>query len=184
MFKLKQCFRRILVPALDSWTRDFVLFDDVIIYSLVDCLLPILLLQTKGRAGRYHCSGRRWSGTALLCRLCWYLTSLLQHRLLMVMKSQVCCFFVWLNHTADCNMKVGLNHCIGSVRVAGLYHSADCIECGIETNCLSLGGLHVGVIHWVFKGCLTIGALMANIAIELDLWTCPEKQKKNEGTLC
>lgn len=65
-----------------------------------------------------------------------------------------------------------------SGRFAGLYHSADCIECGIESNCLSLSRLHVGVIHRVFKWCLSVGALMADIAIELDLGTCPGKREK------
>lgn len=76
-------------------------------------------------------------------------------------------------------MDAGLNHCMGSGMIAGLYHSADGIECGIKSNCLSLSGFHVGVIHWIFKWCLTIGALVANIAIELDLWTCPRREKKN-----
>lgn len=58
----------------------------------------------------------------------------------------------------------------------GLYHRADCVECGIESDRFSLGGLHVGVIHRVLERRLAVGALVANVAIELDLRTCPGKE--------
>lgn len=75
-------------------------------------------------------------------------------------------------------MDIGLNRSVGSVGFSGLHHSADCVEGGVKANGLCLSGLHVGVIHWVFKRRLTIGALMANVAIKLDLGSCPEKQKQ------
>lgn len=69
-----------------------------------------------------------------------------------------------------------MNHCVGGGRAVGLYHRADCVECGIESDRFSLGGLHVGVVHWVLERRLAVGALVANVAIELDLRTCPGKE--------
>lgn len=74
---------------------------------------------------------------------------MLQHRLLTVTSSN--CEFVLsslfgltIPQTATGRMEV-------QSRLVGLYHRADCIECGIESDCFSLSRLHVGVIHWVFK---------------------------------
>lgn len=80
-------------------------------------------------------------------------------------------------HATECDCEVGWIHCVGSGRLVGLYHRTHCVECGIESDSFSLGWLHVGVIHWVLKRRLAIGALMANIAIELDLWACPVERK-------
>lgn len=66
---------------MSVWSTDFMLFDDVIVYSLVYWFQLISLFQTIGIGGWYHCSGRRWSRAALLCRLCRQRTSMLQHRL-------------------------------------------------------------------------------------------------------
>lgn len=125
----------------------------------------------RGSCGvSYHCSGRTRSRAALLCRLCRQKTSILQQRLLMVKSPQ-----------HDGLQQGGWTTPLyGSGTFVGLYHSTDCIEGGIESDCFSLSGLHVGVIHWVFKGCLSVGALMAHIAIELDLGACPEKQNEKQ----
>lgn len=96
----------------------------------------------------------------------------------------VCSFFsAGFPHTTECDWEVGWNHCIGGGRAVGLYHCADCVECGIESDRFSLGGLHVGVIHWILERRLAVGALMANVAIELDLRTCPEKENGRDEML-
>lgn len=96
----------------------------------------------------------------------------------------VCSFFsAGFPHTTECDWEVGWNHCVGGGRAVGLYHRADCVECGIESDRFSLGGLHVGVIHWVLERRLAVGALMANVAIELDLRTCPGKENGRDKML-
>lgn len=45
-------------------------------------------------------------------------------------------------------------------RVATLYHCADRVQVGIESYSLPFHGLGIGVIHGVFKSCLTIVIFM------------------------
>lgn len=93
-------------------------------------------------------------------------------------KSYVCLFsFAWFRHTAGLQHG-SWTHFTGSGRFAALHHSAYCVQRCIKSNCFSLRWLHVGVIHRIFKWCLTIGALVADIAIELDLWACPKNKEK------
>lgn len=63
---------------------------------------------------------------------------------------------------------------------SGLYHRADCVERGVESDSFGLGRLHVGVIHRVLKRRLSIGALVANVAIELDFGTRPGRKNREK----
>lgn len=45
-------------------------------------------------------------------------------------------------------------------RVAVLYHCANCVQVGVESYCLPLHRLGIGVIHGVLKGCLAIVIFM------------------------
>lgn len=45
-------------------------------------------------------------------------------------------------------------------RVAMLYHCADRVQIGIESYSLPFHGLGIGVVHGVFKSCLTIVIFM------------------------
>lgn len=72
-----------------------------------------------------------------------------------------------------------MDHSTGNGRVCfRLYHCADCVECGVESDSFGLGRLHVGVVHRILKGCLSVGALMANVTIELDFGTRPGRKKQ------
>lgn len=82
--------------------------------------------------------------------------------------------------TAFSREVVTITATVGSDRLVELYDSADCVEGGVEPDRLSLGGLHVGVVHGVFERRLAVGALMADVAIELDLGACPERNKERK----
>lgn len=82
-----------------------------------------------------------------------------------------------LPHATERDWEVGCIHCAGSGRLVGLYHRTHCVECGVESDSFSFGRLHVGVIHWVLERRLAIGALVANVAIELDLRPCPAERR-------
>lgn len=62
----------------------------------------------------------------------------------------------------------------------GLYHRAHRVERGVEADGFGLGRLHVGVVHRVLEGGLAVGALVADVAIELDFGTCPGRKKKTK----
>lgn len=70
------------------------------------------------------------------------------------------------------------NRFTGSGRWVALHHGADCVQSCVESNRLGLRGLHAGVVHRIFKRRLTVGALVAHVAVELDLWACPKNKEK------
>lgn len=80
-------------------------------------------------------------------------------------------------HVTERDWEVGWFHCADSGGQVGLYHRTHCVERGVESDGFRLGRLHVGVVHRVLKRRLAIGALVANVAIELDLWARPANRK-------
>ena len=83
----------------------------------------------------------------------------------------------------DRNVGAGACPRPGCAQAAVLYHSAHCVECGVKPNSLGLRGFHVGVVHGVLKGRLAVGALVAHVAVELDLGPCSEKQRDKQMAL-
>lgn len=63
----------------------------------------------------------------------------------------------------------------------GLYHCADCIQRGIKPHSLCFCGLHVRVVHGVFKGRLSICVFVTCVAIVLHFWSCSGGKKEGIG---
>ena len=61
-------------------------------------------------------------------------------------------------------------------RVAMLYHCANCVQVGVESYCLPLHRLGIGVIHGVLKGCLAIVIFMNRTSCVLRFGCSPVRK--------
>lgn len=117
MFELQQCLRGILVPVLISWTTDCIWLDDVLSTPLFVGSNLFSTFRLQEEVDDTIVQEQEQSCVTVQTTLTEDQHATTQTAHGDTSKTYVCSFFfVWLHHTAVCNMEVGLNHCI----VAGL----------------------------------------------------------------